>query len=154
MKRLEGNVVVLGGYRGSILRDKAGKRLWIPLRVGFGLRKANLALGLSDSDELNSEDTVIPGKMLMAVSGFIDLGKRLKDKLKSLEHESSGSENGLKFHSWGYDWRRRLELSSAELILYLEKLKEEGNGQGATVIAHSVGLAPFSFTTDSQTDLS
>lgn len=49
LKRLTGNVVVMGGYRGSILRDaKTGKRLWIPLRVGFGLRKPQLALGLTD----------------------------------------------------------------------------------------------------------
>lgn len=49
LKRLTGNIVVLGGYRGSILRDaKTLKRIWIPLRVGFGLRKPDLAIGLTD----------------------------------------------------------------------------------------------------------
>lgn len=54
----------------------------------------------------------------------------------------------LRFHSWGYDWRRSLELSSAELVQFLERLKFEsaargegpdGTGLGATVIAHSMG---------------
>ncbi|KAK4695478.1 hypothetical protein P7C70_g8544, partial [Phenoliferia sp. Uapishka_3] len=82
IKRLSGNVVVLGGYRGSILREaKTGKRIWIPLRVGFGLRKPDLSIGFSDEDELRSRETVVPGKMLMSVGGVIDLGKRLKDKL-------------------------------------------------------------------------
>lgn len=54
----------------------------------------------------------------------------------------------LRFHSWGYDWRRSLELSSAELVQFLERLKHEsaargegpdGTGLGATVIAHSMG---------------
>jgi pimeloyl-ACP methyl ester carboxylesterase len=38
----------------------------------------------------------------------------------------------------GYDWRRNLDLSSAELIKNLEKLKQ-ASGEGATVIAHSMG---------------
>lgn len=51
------------------------------------------------------------------------------------------------FHNFGYDWRRRLELSSLELLEFLENLKKEsairgegpdGMGEGATVIAHSV----------------
>jgi hypothetical protein len=90
LKRLTGNVVVLGGYRGSILRDaKSGKRLWIPLRVGLGMRKSNLALGLTDEDEEHSRDSVVPGKMLMSIGGVIDLGKRLKDKLKNLDSGTS-----------------------------------------------------------------
>ena len=55
--KLEGlNVTMLGGYRGSILRDAAsGRRLWVPLKVGFNVRKAELAIGLTEDDELRSE---------------------------------------------------------------------------------------------------
>lgn len=113
----------------------------------------------------------------MAIGGVIDLGKRLKDKLKSLEISTTADAKSepskpscvvffakhagpsltprfprLHFHNWGYDWRRRLELSSAELVLYLENLKAEsaargegvdGTGEGATVIAHSVRSSIF-----------
>lgn len=74
---------------------------------------------------------------------MIDLGKRLKNHLKGLESSGADSKDGVKFHSWGYDWRRSLELSSAELLKYLEKLKEdsaEGDDfAGTTIIAHSMG---------------
>jgi hypothetical protein len=57
------------------------------------------------------------------------------------------ADPGCSFHNFGYDWRRRLELSSLELLEFLENLKKEsairgegpdGMGEGATVIAHSV----------------
>lgn len=35
-------------------------------------------------DELRSRETIVPGGMLMAVAGLVDLGKKLKDKLKYL----------------------------------------------------------------------
>ncbi|GAA5966565.1 hypothetical protein JCM21900_005505 [Sporobolomyces salmonicolor] len=168
LERLFGDVVVLGGYRGSVLRDaKTNKRLWIPLKVGFGIRKADLRLGLEDEDELRSTETVIPGHMLMQIGGVIDLGKRLKDKLKSVAASSAATPSSpfpftspsyappadperppLRFHSFGYDWRRSLHLSSAELLVFLQRLKEEsakrgegkdGKGLGATVLAHSMG---------------
>lgn len=170
IERLYGNVVMLGGYRGSVLRDaKTHKRLWIPLKVGFGLRKADLGLGLEPEDELRSAETVIATSMLAQVGGWIDLGKKLKERLKQVSSSqlhppshlsfpfsspppspsaTDPSRPPLRFHSWGYDWRRSLELSSAELVQYLERLKFEsaargegpdGNGLGATVIAHSMG---------------
>ncbi|KAM0749622.1 hypothetical protein T439DRAFT_314947 [Meredithblackwellia eburnea MCA 4105] len=148
--KLQGNVLVLGGYRGSILRDaKTRKRIWVPLKVGLGIRNPDLSLGLSDEDELNSTDTVIADKMLMAVGGIIDLGKRLKDKLKHLAtlppvQGASGSTEGssqkkrVNFINFGYDWRRRLELSSAELRSLLERTYLE-TGEGTLVFAHSMG---------------
>lgn len=46
---------------------------------------------------MKSTDTVVPGKMLMAIGGLVDLGKKLKDKLKHLESQNSppnGTSNG------------------------------------------------------------
>lgn len=89
--------------------------------------------------------------------GPIDLGKRLKDRLKALEasqasttshnedHSSphpSAAPTAAPFHfvNHGYDWRRRLELSSAELLAKLKALKAESpTNEGATVMAHSMG---------------
>lgn len=107
-KRLQGNVLMMGGYRGSILRDAStGRRLWVPLRVGFNVRRADLAIGLAEEDERRTRETVVPGKALAAIAGFVDLGKRLKDRLKTLD-----AEGKIQFHGWGYDWRKSLELSS------------------------------------------
>ncbi|BGP43241.1 hypothetical protein JCM10449v2_007269 [Rhodotorula kratochvilovae] len=175
LERLYGNVVMLGGFRGSVLRDaKTNKRLWIPLKVGFGLRKADLGLGLEEEDELNSEERVIAGNMLTQIGGWIDLGRKLKDRLKQIsaaQHHTSSSfpftsstsfpftssnppsphdplRPPLRYHSFGYDWRRSLQLSSKLLVKKLVRLKEEsalrgegpdGKGLGATIIAHSMG---------------
>lgn len=62
---------------------------------------------LSRSLSCAATETVVPGKALAAIAGFVDLGKRLKDRLKQLDKEGQ-----IHFHGWGYDWRRSLELSS------------------------------------------
>jgi hypothetical protein len=83
-------VVVLGGYRGSILRDaRDGKRLWVPLKVGLGLRKPVLSIGLSDEAEAKTTDTIVASEMLMVMAGVLDLGKSLKNKLKALERQGN-----------------------------------------------------------------
>lgn len=79
LDRLYGNVIMMGGYRGSVLRDaKTKKRLWIPLKVGFGFRRADLGLGLEDEDEERAGERVVASSMLTQVGGMIDLGKKLK----------------------------------------------------------------------------
>ena len=99
--RLSGTVVLLGGYRGSVLRDAVdGRRLWVPLKVGLNWREVDLQLGLADEDELKAPETVRPDKMLTAVASFIDLGKSLKERLKALE--AAGS---IRLVNHGYDWR-------------------------------------------------
>ena len=81
--------------------------------------------------------------------GPIDLGKRLKDKLKGLAANPPSPPPAvpLSFVNFGYDWRLSLHLSSANLLAQLEQLKAEsaargegdGKGVGSTVIAHSMG---------------
>ncbi|KAK4052319.1 hypothetical protein OIO90_004400 [Microbotryomycetes sp. JL221] len=166
---LSGNFVTLGGYRGSVLRDKkTHRRLWIPIKTGLTIRKVDLSIGLTDEDEERTAETIIASTQVMQIVGVLDLGKRLKDKIKSLEAKTTAEATAstgtafdarlnptassrpapVHFVNHGYDWRRRLELSSAELIERLERLKREskargegpdGQGEGATVIAHSMG---------------
>ncbi|SGY12059.1 BQ5605_C011g06374 [Microbotryum silenes-dioicae] len=145
---LKGDVLVMGGYRGSTLRDAKTKTvLWVNPRIGMGFKKSNLFMGLGDEDELRSTATVVPGKMLMRMS-FINLGKGLETKLKLLAATTRGTDLALRYHNHGYDWRRNLDLSSAELLTKLEHLKAEsaargegvdGKGEGATIVAHSMG---------------
>ena len=99
--RLSGTIVLLGGYRGSVLRDAVdGRRLWVPLKVGLNWREVDLQLGLADEDELKAPATVRPDKMLTAVASFIDLGKSLKERLKALDESGA-----IRFVNHGYDWR-------------------------------------------------
>ncbi|SCV73144.1 BQ2448_7069 [Microbotryum intermedium] len=145
---LKGDVLVMGGYRGSTLKDAKTKTvLWVNPRIGMGFGKPDLFMGLGDEDELRSAETVVPGKMLMRMS-FINLGKGLETKLKLLAASTNDTETALRYHNHGYDWRRNLDLSSAELLEKLEHLKAEsalrgegvdGKGEGATIIAHSMG---------------
>ncbi len=49
---LKGDVVIMGGYRGSILRStETHKQVWIPIKVGLNIRKVNLEVGLEPEDE-------------------------------------------------------------------------------------------------------
>ncbi|KAI5844456.1 hypothetical protein DFP73DRAFT_477869 [Morchella snyderi] len=137
-----GDVVIMGGYRGSILRDKTAgnRRVWIPLKVGFNLRKINLEVGLDLEDEENMKDKIVPSGMLTNI-GPVDISKKLLKRLRS-----NADAHGRRVHEWGYDWRLSPELLSKKLITFLEGLERnsgnlEGGGQrkGALVIAHSLG---------------
>lgn len=127
---VEGNFVILGGYRGSILRDaKTGKRVWIPIKAGFNLRKINLLLGTSEEDELRATDLIYPDGILKNI-GPIDICKKFIRKL-----ESNPKTN---VHEFGYDWRLSGQVVSAQLEDFLTDLKKK-TGKPTIVIAHSMG---------------
>lgn len=78
LANLHGNVLMMGGFRGSVLRDPvANMRIWIPLKVPTGIRKVTLALGLTEEDEERSREKIVGSKMLTHV-GPLDLGRSLK----------------------------------------------------------------------------
>jgi len=141
---VQGDVVVLGGYRGSVLRDLAtnNRRVWIPLKVGLNLRKVDLELGLDPEDEETMKERIVPDGMITNV-GPVDVSKRLLKRLRS-----RAGENNRGVHDWGYDWRLSPKLLSKRLIEFLETLPcnagaqpgaRRNKGQGALVIAHSFG---------------
>lgn len=140
--RLEGDLVVLGGYRGSILRsaEPPNRQLWVPVKVGLNLRKANLEVGLKEEDDERATDTIIPGGMLTHI-GPVDMARRLFKRLRSCENTRTGK---LRVHDYGYDWRLMPTHLSKQLITFLESLPCNQPGvsreqRGATVIAHSLG---------------
>lgn len=143
MADLTGDVVILGGYRGSILRSAKPphRQLWVPMKVGLNLRKVDLEVGLNPEDEERMEETIIPSGVLSHV-GPVDVCRRLMKRLRKCENALRGD---LRVHDYGYDWRLSPELLSRRLIAFLESLpcnKEPAPGQprrGATVIAHSLG---------------
>jgi len=145
---VEGDIVVMGGYRGSILREASGqkRRVWIPLRVGLNLRKVNLEIGLNDKDEESMSQRIIPDGMLTNI-GPVDIGRRLLRRLRSGEG-GGGKKHPRRVYEYGYDWRLSPHILSRQLIEYLETLPcNQGNsrgqprqpGRGALVIAHSLG---------------
>ncbi|KAI5801128.1 hypothetical protein EDC01DRAFT_612298 [Geopyxis carbonaria] len=133
-----GDVVVLGGYRGSILREKAAgnRRVWIPLKVGLNLRKIDLEVGLDPEDEERMADKIQADGMLTHI-GPVDISRRLLRRLRN-----GAAERGRRVHEWGYDWRLSPALLTARLIAFLEQLPCNRTGskrKGALVIAHSLG---------------
>ena len=142
LEHLEGDVVVLGGYRGSILRsaEPPYRQLWVPVRVGLNLRKANLEVGLEEDDDERAIEKIIPDGMLTHI-GPVDMARRLFKRLRSCQNARSGR---LRVHDYGYDWRLNPTYLSKRLVSYLESLpcnkadvpKEK---RGVTVIAHSLG---------------
>lgn len=142
LEHLTGDVVVMGGYRGSVLRSAKppNRQLWVPIKVGLNIRKANLEIGLEPEDEGNMEDSIIPSGMLSHI-GPVDMGRRLLKKLRSC---NNAQEKKLRVHDYGYDWRLSPHLLSRSLIGFLENLPSNSvdvpqQQRGATIIAHSMG---------------
>lgn len=152
---LEGDILVLGGYRGSILKDpKTKKRTWIPvLKAGLNIRKVNIQLGPSDEDELRELDarkkvfdsnmsenapdypTTYPDGMLTHI-GPVDISRKLIKRLNSNPNVNA--------RDWGYDWRLSPELIAndlhKEIVGIVEKQSKRGNcKRGVILIAHSMG---------------
>ena len=103
LNQLEGDIVVLGGYRGSILRsaEPPQRQLWVPVKVGLNLRKADLQVGIDEQDDYLAPKNIIPGGMLTHI-GPVDISRRLFKRLRSCENAKSGK---LRVHDYGYDWR-------------------------------------------------
>jgi hypothetical protein len=135
------DVVILGGYRGSILRDvKTKKRLWVPLvRAGLNLRKVDLGIPLDEGADKLTEAQVIPDGMLSKM-GPVDFSNKLITKLRELEKQGK-----CRVHIFGYDWRVSPHLISERLQNFLERLPcnhstlPASQDAGALVLAHSMG---------------
>lgn len=103
---LIGDVVVLGGYRGSILRsaEPPHRQLWVPIKVGLNIRKVDLEVGLNPEDEERMDETIIPGGMLSHI-GPVDISRRLFKRLRGSRNARTGK---LRVWDYGYDWRLSL----------------------------------------------
>ncbi|RAH87141.1 hypothetical protein BO86DRAFT_385129 [Aspergillus japonicus CBS 114.51] len=142
MDDLTGDVVILGGYRGSVLRSAKPpqRQLWVPMKVGLNLRKVDLEVGLNPEDEERMEETIIPSGVLSHV-GPVDICRRL---MKRLQKCSNSTRGDLRVWDYGYDWRLSPHLLAKRLIKFLEGLPSNAPGtprekRGAYVIAHSLG---------------
>ena len=142
LNHLTGDVVIMGGYRGSILRSAEGphRQLWVPVKVGLNIRKVNLEVGLEPGDEETMERSIFASGMLTHI-GPVDISRRL---LKKLRHCKNAREGKLRVHDYGYDWRLSPHLLSRKLEAFLGQLPCNQPGvpaheRGATVISHSLG---------------
>lgn len=142
LSQLEGDIVILGGYRGSILRSAQAphRQLWAPVKVGLNIRKVDLEVGLEPGDDERATEKVIPGGMLTHV-GPVDIARRLFKRLRNCENARSGK---LRVHDYGYDWRLDPTYLSKQLQEFLKGLPSNQPGvpkekRGAIVVAHSLG---------------
>ncbi|KAG9232565.1 hypothetical protein BJ875DRAFT_380444 [Amylocarpus encephaloides] len=144
LQSLTGDIVVMGGYRGSILRStKTNRQVWVPVKVGLNIRKVDLEVGLEPEDEDRMDETIYPSGMLTHI-GPVDISKRLLKRLNECENAKNGE---LRVWNYGYDWRLSPHLLARKLTKFLENLpcnqpSKDGSAQwspGATVIAHSLG---------------
>ncbi|KAJ9645621.1 uncharacterized protein PV06_07704 [Exophiala oligosperma] len=156
LSKTTGDVVLLGGYRGSILRSAQPphRQVWVPVKVGLNLRRVDLEVGLTREDEERMEETIIPSGVLSHI-GPIDICRRL---LKHLHKCPNTRQNKLRVHDWGYDWRLSPHLLAARLIKFLESLEcnhpeTPPEKRGATVIAHSLGGLITRYAVNQRPDL-
>ncbi|OKL62244.1 hypothetical protein UA08_02475 [Talaromyces atroroseus] len=139
---MTGDVVVMGGYRGSILRSAKPphRQLWVPMKVGLNIRKVDLEVGLTHEDEERMEESIIAKEVLSHI-GPVDICRRLLQRFRKFEKLRNGA---IRVWDYGYDWRLSPHLLSKRLIQYLEGLPCNAPGvspekRGAYVIAHSLG---------------
>ncbi|KAI3549475.1 hypothetical protein CABS01_00043 [Colletotrichum abscissum] len=141
LETLTGDIVILGGYRGSILRsaEPPHHQLWAPVKIGLNMRKADLEVGLDPEDEESMEERIIPSGMLQNI-GPIDISRKLFKKIAACENVRKGK---LRLHDYGYDWRLSPHLLSRKMVEFLEKLPcnqaDSKEPRGALVLAHSLG---------------
>lgn len=139
LEHLTGDLVILGGYRGSILRstEPPHRQLWVPMKVGLNVRKVNLEVGLDPEDDERMEETIIPSGMLKNI-GPVDISRRLFKRARECENARNGK---LRVHDYGYDWRLNPHLLSRRLVEFLKSLpaNQGDKPSGALVIAHSLG---------------
>ncbi|CAG8980744.1 hypothetical protein HYALB_00013694 [Hymenoscyphus albidus] len=144
LESLTGDIVIMGGYRGSVLRStKNNRQVWVPVKVGLNIRKVDLEVGLEPEDEERMEETIYPSGMLQNI-GPVDISRRLFKRLSECENARNGK---LRVWDYGYDWRLSPHLLSRKLTKFLEGLpsNQPTNGgaaqnvRGALVIAHSLG---------------
>lgn len=133
---IDGPVVILGGYRGLVLRDSVThRRVWLPVKVGFNLRQVNLVLGPDDMDEVRATDTIYPVRMMGHV-GPVDVCKRL---IRRLKEGCAAAGGGGKVYEFGYDWRLLLDLLAERFKEFLEVVQARHQGSKVLVIAHLMG---------------
>ncbi|KAI4922888.1 hypothetical protein J4E90_001323 [Alternaria incomplexa] len=142
LQELEGDLVVLGGYRGSILRsaEPPHRQLWVPIKVGLNLRKVDLEVPLDPDADERMEESIIPSGMLTHI-GPVDIAKRLFKRLNACDNVKDGK---LRVHNYGYDWRLSPHFLSRRMIQFLESLPCNQPGvppekRGAVIVAHSLG---------------
>ncbi|KAF3770084.1 hypothetical protein M406DRAFT_335822 [Cryphonectria parasitica EP155] len=139
LESLTGDLVIMGGYRGSVLRsaEPPHRQLWVPIKVGLKVRKVNLEVGLDPEDEERMEETIIPSGMLKNI-GPVDISKRLFKRLRECENVRTGK---LRIHDYGYDWRLSPHRLSQKLVDFMRSLPSNRGDKpsGAFVIAHSLG---------------
>lgn len=142
LERLTGDLVVMGGYRGSVLRSAKppNRQLWVPIKVGLNIRKVDLEVGLQPEDEENMRDYIFASEMLSHI-GPVDMGRRLLKRLRACKNAQNGT---LRIHDYGYDWRLSPHLLSRRLVEFLERLPSNADAKtrherGAIILAHSMG---------------
>lgn len=91
LAHLVGDVVVLGGYRGSVLRSAKPpyRQLWVPVKVGLNLRKVDLEVGLEPGHEERMHELIIASGTLSHI-GPIDICRRLIRKLRKCRNAQEG----------------------------------------------------------------
>lgn len=142
LEHLTGDIVILGGYRGSVLRsaEPPHQQVWAPVKLGLNMRKVNLEVGLNTEDEESMEDNIIPSGMLKHI-GPIDVSRKLFKKLRACDNAKSGR---LRVWDYGYDWRLSPSILSRKLQEFLGRLPSNrpdapADSRGALVVAHSLG---------------
>ncbi|SCU95892.1 LAFA_0G02982g1_1 [Lachancea sp. 'fantastica'] len=129
---LDGDIVFLGGYRGSILRDcNTKRRIWLPIRAGFNIRKVDLLIGPEPDSEHKAQSKIYPDGMLTHL-GPVDVCRKLIKRLRN--------NPNVNVEDFGYDWRFSLDIPAKDLAKRLTEIYDNQKiKKGTFLVAHSMG---------------
>lgn len=129
---LEGDVVIMGGYRGSkLVYSKTGEKIWVPIKAGFNFTNADLYINPDPNGELETQKKIHSSGMLTHV-GPVDVSRKLIKKI--------GSNPKVNIKDFGYDWRLSLAITAEKLREFLEPIyNKQKEKKGVYLIAHSMG---------------
>jgi hypothetical protein len=127
-KFLKGDLVVMGGYYGSHLKDEKGDLEWLSMDIVLGLKKCCLS-------SFPEKKQIFAGGVLDRI-GPIDVCSLLIRELSSYAEKSNGN---FRLHQYGYDWRLSGQIMTRNMIQYLENIYSENGGEAIVIIAHSMG---------------
>ncbi|KAJ3106742.1 hypothetical protein HDU97_005668 [Phlyctochytrium planicorne] len=137
---IEGEVVFIPGLYGTNLHHKeTDAKGWITMEMVWNLVHAEIGLPLGaeygeDDDHSPARSETSYFSILEAV-GPINICRDLIKEMRQLEI----CKTEVKFHCFGYDWRRELQHSSEGFEKFLEDIYRSNGNKPITVIAHSMG---------------
>jgi pimeloyl-ACP methyl ester carboxylesterase len=128
-------IVFVHGFKGATLVDAQGDTAWLGATTALGLRTPRLSLPLEVASGVQAFDglhATAPLERVRIVPGLVgqDIYRPFLKAMRASDHD---------FFSFAYDWRRDNAESLAQLIRFVQQVRDQHAGAKVRLVAHSMG---------------